>query len=188
MRTPCAVVVAVTLLLGTTGPVAAQINKETVPAVYVTGTATNDTATEDEGTVVYEQTVEWSDPRLPPTLRAEGAWYLYGDVPPGLEDEEVTVEAIEDYFVMVTEVNVLLDGSEGSWHGTGRALEQGSGPDPDLRYSYYVLEGDGAYEGMHALLRGAPGHDADGPWDEEYEGWIVESGLPPLPGPPTASR
>ena len=187
MRTPCAVVIAVTLLLGTTGPVAAQMNKElgTIPAAFVTGTATDGTLMGDEGRATWEQTVEWSDPRLPPTLRAEGAWYIYGDVPPGLEDEEVRVETIEDYFVMVTEVNVLLYGSEGDWHGTARAIKQGAGPDPERHYSYYVLEGDGAYEGMHALLRGAPDHDPDGPWDELYEGWIVESELPLLPGPPS---
>ena len=182
MRTPCAVVIAVTLLLGTTGPVAAQMNREPVPAVFVTGTVVGDTAgIEDEGRASWEQTVEWSDPRLPSTLEAEGAWYLYGDVPPELEGEEVGVEAIADYFVSVAEVNVLLDGSEGDWHGTARAIKQGYGPDPERHYSYYVLEGDGAYEDMHALLRGAPDHDPDGPWDEQYEGWIIESGLPPTP-------
>ncbi len=187
MRTPWVVAVAVALVFGSTVAVAAQMNKEAVRAVFVTGTAvgdTNDSATEDEGRATWEQTVEWSDPRLPPTLEVEGAWYLYGDVPPELEGEEVDVEAIEDYFVMVTEMNVLLDGSEGRWHGTGRAIKQGYGPDPERHYSYYVLEGDGAYEDMHALLRGAPDHDPDGPWDEQYEGWIIESGLPPLPGPP----
>ena len=85
---------------------------------------------------------------------------------------------------MITEVNILLDGSEGDWSGTGRGIEQGAGNDPERHYSYYVLEGDGAYEGMHALLRGAPDHDNDGPWDERYEGWIIESGLPSLPEPP----
>ena len=185
MRTPWAVVITVTLLLGTTGPVAAQMNRETVRAVFVTGTVVGDTAgAEAEGRASWEQTVEWSDPRLPPTLEVEGAFYLYGDVPPGLDGEEVGVEAIADYFVSVTEMNVLLDGSEGRWHGTGRAIKQGYGPDPERHYSYYVLEGDGAYEDMHALLRGAPDHDPDGPWDEQYEGWIIESEVPPLPGPP----
>ena len=187
MRTPWVVAVAVALVFGSTVAVTAQMNKETIPAVYVTGAVvgdTNDTATEDQGRASWEQTVEWSDPRLPSTLKAEATWYIYGDVPPGLAGEEVEVEAIEDYFVMVTEMSIVLDGTEGRWHGTGRAIEQGAGPDPERHYSYYVLEGDGAYEGMHALLRGAPGHDADGPWDEQYEGWIVESGLPPLPEPP----
>ena len=185
MRTSCAVVIAVTLLLGTTGPVAAQMNREAVRAVFVTGTVVGDTAaTEDEGRATWEQTVEWSDPRLPPTLEVEGAFYHNAHVPPELEGEEVGVEAIADYFVSVTEMNVLLDGSEGHWHGTGRAIKQGYGPDPERHYSYYVLEGDGAYEDMHALLRGAPDHDPDGPWDEQYEGWIIESEVPPLPGPP----
>lgn len=182
MRTPWAVLIAVGLLVGATASVGAQMNTEEVPAVFVKGTVTADTATEDEGRATWEQTIEWSDPRLPPTLTAEAAWYIYGAIPAGLEDEEI--EAVEDYLVMVTEINVRLDGSEGSWRGSGRAIEQGTGFDPEWHYSYYVLEGDGAYEGMHALLRGAPDDDADGPWDEEYEGWIVESALPPLPEPP----
>jgi hypothetical protein len=182
MRTPWVAAIAVALVIGSTGAVAAQMNDEAIPAAFVTGTVTDDTAIEDEGRVMWEQTVEWSDPRLPPTLNAEGAWYIYGDVPAGLEEEDI--EAIEDYLVMVTEVDLLLDGSEGSWRGTGRALEQGAESDPDRHYSYYVLEGDGAYDGMHALLRGAPDHDADGPWDEQYEGWIIESELPLLPEAP----
>lgn len=187
MRTPWVAAAVLALLVGSTGGVAAQMNDEAIPAEFVTGTVTDDAATEDEGRATWEQTVEWSDPRLPPTLKVEATWYIYGDVPVDLEEEEVELEVIEDALVMVTEMSVLLDGSEGSWRGTGRAVEQGAGPDPERHYSYYVLEGDGVYEGMHALLRGAPGHDANGPWDEEYEGWIVESEVPPLPGPPTAS-
>jgi hypothetical protein len=185
MRAPWVAILTVVLLIGATGSVNAQMNKEEVPAVFVTGTVTDDTATENEGRATWEQTVEWSDPRLPPTLKAEATWFIYGSVPADLEEEEVELEVIEEYLVMVTEMNVLLDGSEGSWRGTGRAIEQGAGTDPDRHYSYYVLEGDGVYDGMHALLRGAPGHDADGPWDEEYEGWIIESELPPLPELPT---
>ena len=189
MRTPWLVAAVLALLVTSTVAVTAQMNEWGIPAAFVTGTVvddTNDTATEVEGRASWEQTVEWSDPRLPPTLKVEATWYIYGRPPDDLEDEGL--EAIDDYFVMVTEMNVLLDGSEGRWHGTGRAIKQGYGPDPERRYSYYVLEGDGAYEDMHALLRGAPDHDADGPWDEQYEGWIIESEVPSLPGPPTASR
>jgi len=182
MRTPWVVAVAVALVFGSTVAVTAQMNEWGIPAAFVTDTVvgdTNDTATEDEGRASWEQTVEWSDPRLPSTLKAGATWYVYGDPPDDLMDEGL--EAIEDYFVMVTEMSVLLDGTEGRWHGTGRAIKQGAGTDPERHYSYYVLEGDGAYEEMHALLRGAPDHDNDGPWDEQYEGWIIESGLPPLP-------
>ena len=158
------------------------MNAEEVPAAFLTGTVVDGDATEDEGIVAYEQTVEWSDPRLPPTLRVNGAWYVYGEAPAG--PEEARVEALIDQGMMVTEMNVLLEGPEGSWRGTGRALEWSPDPDPDRHDSYFVLTGDGAYEGMHALLRGAPDHDADGPWDEEYEGWIIEAEIPPLPEAP----
>lgn len=175
--------IAALLLLGASVGVTAQMNTDEIPAVFVTGTVVDGDATEEEGIVAYEQTVEWSDPRLPPTLRVNGTWYVYGEVPAGLE--EAGPEALVDMGVMVTEMNMLLDGPEGSWRGTGRALEWSPDPDPDRHYSYYVLTGEGDYEGMHALLRGAPDHDANGPWDEEYEGWIIESGLPPLAEPPS---
>ena len=185
MRTSCVVAIALVLFIGSTGAVAAPMNKEEIPATFVTGTVINDTAMEDEGRVVYEQTVDWSDPRLPPTLRVEAAWYVYGDVAAALERLDAG-ESEDDAFasgvVMVVEMNALLDGADGSWQGTGRAVEAG-----DDRYSYYVLTGDGAYEGFHALLRGTPGHDTDAPWDEAYEGWIIESALPPLPEAPEPS-
>ena len=122
--------------------------------------------------------MDWSDPRLPPTLRVNATWYVYGGVPEAPEGQDAA--ALADELVMVVQMNVLLDGTEGDWRGTGRAIEQGAETDPDRRYSTYVLTGDGAYEGMHLLLRGAPGHDANGPWDEQYEGWLVESEVPPL--------
>jgi hypothetical protein len=185
MRTSFVAIISLVLIIGSTSAVMAQLNKDEVPAAFVTGYVTVDNAVEDEGHVVYEQTVDWSDPRLPPTLKVEGAWYLYGDVTTALERIDAG-ESEDDAWatgvVMVVEVNVLLDGDEGSWQGTGRGIEA------DDRYSYYVLEGDDAYEGMHVLLRGTPGHDANGPWDELYEGWIIETKLPPLPGSPTASQ
>lgn len=179
MRMPWTATVAVALVFGPVGAVTAQFNDEPTPAVFVTGTVADDSALEDEGRVNWEQTIEWSDPRLPSTLRAEGAWYIYGDVETLLERHDEGLgdeEALADVdLVMVVEVNVVLDGADGDWQGTGRGIEA------DDRYSYYVLEGSGDYEGMHALLRGVPGHDADGPWDEFYEGWIIESELPTLP-------
>ena len=186
MRTPLVVAAAVALVFGSVGAVGAQLNDEFIPAAFVTGTVVDGSSTEDEGRVTWEQTVQWSDPRLPPTLRVEADWYVYGDAMTVVERHEAGLgeeEAFADVeLLMVVEMNVLLDGPEGDWHGTGRGVEA------DDRSSYYVLEGDGAYEGMHALLRGTPGHDANGPWDEEYEGWIIESRLPPLPGSPTALR
>mgnify|MGYP001818274326 CR=1 FL=1 len=192
MHTSCVAIITLLLLIGSTGAVTAQLNEDEVPATFVTGYVTVDIAVEDEGRVTWEQTVDWSDPRLPPTLMAEGAWYVYGDPTTVAERHEAGLSEEEAFagvdLVMVVEMDVLLDGPEGDWQGTGRAIEQGAETDPDRRYSYYVLEGDGAYAGMHALLRGVLGHDADGPWDEQYEGWIIESELPQLPGSSTASR
>ncbi len=62
----------------------------------------------------------------------------------------------------------------------GRAIETAAD-----RYGYYELTGEGAYAGLHALLRGTPGMDADGPWDEDYEGLILEGELPRSPTQPS---
>ena len=165
MRTFSATIIALALLVGSTVGVTAQMNDETIPAVFVTGTVVDDTANENEGRVVYTQEVAWSDPRLPSSLQVNAAWYVSG-------------ESVTDA-VMTMEMNLLLEGPDGLWRGTGRAIEAIDG-----RYSYYVLIGEGAYEGLHALLRGAPGIDVNGPWDEDYQGWLFEGELPPLPAPP----
>ena len=60
--------VTLTLIAGLAAIAAAQ--EEPAPVTFVTGTVVDDSTTEDEGRVTWEQTVEWSDPRLPPTLRA----------------------------------------------------------------------------------------------------------------------
>lgn len=183
MRTPGLAVIVLALLIGSASAATAQMNTEEIPAAFVTGTVVDGDATADDGTVVYAQIVEWSDPRHPPELKAEATWYVYGDATTVLERHEGGLGEEEAFagldLVMVADMNVLLDGADGNWLGTGRGVEAG-----DDRYSYYVLEGDGVYAGLHALLRCPPGHDANGPWDELYEGWIIESPLPPLPEPP----
>ena len=182
MRTWCVAVIALVLLISPTSAVAAPMNKEEIPATFVTGTVIDDTAMEDEGRVVYEQTVDWSDPRLPPTLRVEAAWYVYGDVAAALERLDAG-ESEDDAFasgvVMVLEMNALLDGADGSWQGTGRAVE-----DEGDRYSQYELFGEGVYEGLFAVLRTTPGRDTHGPWEHSYEGYIFEADPLPFPEPP----
>jgi hypothetical protein len=113
---------------------------------------------------VYQQRIEWSDPRLP----AEH-WVRM--------DLEIHDESAPNG-VMTVQTSHLLTDSEGTWRGTGRAFET-----EHDRYSYYELVGEGAYEGLHALLRGTPGRDAHGPWDLEYEGWIIEGPLTQFPMP-----
>lgn len=184
MRRTTVAAVALTMLASTSVGAAAQMNMEEVPATFVTGIARMDgVPIEESGRITYEQTVAWSDPRLPSTLRVNATWYVYGTLPAGAEGEDP--EIVAQQLVLVIDMHCLLDGLEGSWRGTGRGVEQGVGEDAARRYSTYVLVGEGAYAGMHLLLRGAPGHDADGPWDERYEGWLIETEVPPLSQAPT---
>lgn len=115
--------------------------------------------------IIIEQQVEWSDPRLP---TEHWVWLDYTAY--GSDDPESGV--------MTVRTSNLLAGADGDWRGTGRAFET-----EDDRYSYYELVGDGAYEGLHAFLRGAPGKDAHGPWDWSYEGWILDGEPQAFPEP-----
>jgi len=114
---------------------------------------------------LYEQRVSWSDPRLP----AEH-WVRMGLAGFGSDDPATGV--------MTVQTSHLLEGADGSWRGNGRVIE-----DADGRSSHYVLTGEGAYEGLYALLQGTPGVDAHGPLDYSYEGYIFEGELPPFPDP-----
>jgi len=113
---------------------------------------------------LLEQHVDWSDPRLPTKH-----WVL-------LDYAAIFTEEPAGAMNVVT--SHLLEDADGSWRGTGRAVE-----DADARFSQYVLTGEGAYEGLYALLQGTPGMDAHGPWDHSYEGYIFEGTLPPLRDP-----
>jgi hypothetical protein len=160
-------------------PSAAVLAQSEAPgaSTYVTGTAVEQFGFEGdavsisiEGDVtheaghVYMQRMAWSDDRLPAEhwIRMDLGFYDEGS-----EDGVMTVQTSH-----------LLADSKGAWRGTGRAFET-----EDDRYSYYELQGEGAYEGLHALLRGAPGVDAHGPWDLEYEGWILQGALTAFPPP-----
>ena len=81
---------------------------------------------------------------------------------------------------------ILLEDEQGRWRGTGRSVM-----DADEKYSLYVLTGEGAYDGLSALLRGVAPDDeeagllhAHAPWDMAYEGYIFEAELTPLPSEP----
>ena len=172
------------MLVGTAMGAAAQSEEPSTPA-YVTGTVlelstetgeyveqqAEDTVTSsDEAGVLREQghafgqRVEWSDPRLPSEHWIRLNLAIYGD------DPEVGV--------MTLETSHLLVDDQGIWRGTGRAFES-----LDDRDSYYQLVGEGAYDGLHAFLRGTPGVDAHGPWDAAYDGWIFEGEVPGFPEP-----
>jgi hypothetical protein len=172
--------VSICLLAGLSVAIWAQ-DEIPAPPTAVSGTVTEawgfspevaDTGQDERGdgvTVgrgyVEHQEVAWSDPRLPSTHWMRFDYLIYG------VDEPEPV-------MTVTSSHLLL-GPEGSWRGTGRALEWGD----DERSATYELVGEGAYEGLYALLHPAPGPDTPGPWDEAYEGFIFEGTLPAFPEP-----
>ena len=152
-------------------------SEEPGSATHVTGRAVEQTGFENVDTDVlqegditrekghtYMQRMDWSDPRLPAVHWIRMDLQIYDEPAPNN--------------VMTVQTSHLLTDSEGTWRGTGRAFETESD-----RYSYYELVGAGAYDGLHALLRGTPGQDAHGPWDIEYEGWIFKGTPTEFPEP-----
>jgi hypothetical protein len=121
----------------------------------------------DLGGGLIEQQVDWSDPRLPAKHWLTGNYHWIGEANEG-PDGAIT-----------TAISHLLEGPEGRWVGTGRFVE-----DADEQFGFYVLTGEGAYGGLYALLRGAPGMDQHGPYDLAYEGYIFEGDLLPFPDAP----
>lgn len=111
---------------------------------------------------VEHQEVAWSDPRLP-----SPHWIRM--------DYDIRQVDEPDGVMTVTSSHLLI-GEEGSWRGNGRAVETADG-----RWSTYEFTGEGAYEGLYALLQGTPGVDAHGPWDQSYVGFIFEGTLPAFP-------
>jgi hypothetical protein len=185
--------VMLALVGGLGGAVVAQ-DQEPTPVTFVTGTVA-EAYTLDQGdtdlasdlasydlrgyevmtqTAPIRQVVEWSDPRLPTDL-----WLTLG---------YTLISTGEDDFdgAMNTAWQSLLEDEQGRWHGTGRSVK-----DPDEKYSLYELTGEGAYEGLSALLRGTTPDDmeagllhAHAPWDMAYEGYIFETELTPFPDVP----
>ena len=176
--------VILTLLGGLGGAAMAQDDEEEVfGATHVTGTTpmlrnTDDgTPTfKDAGLAIYGEAqvreVEWSDPRLPSSMRL--------------------TQNLDAYFVDSDEVgvaialvqNVRLDGPDGAWTGTAYGLLEGTEANTYPQTVLMVLEGEGAYEGLSAMFRTvyeeppAEGEPAD--WD----GYILEGEMTPLPEPP----
>ena len=185
--------VILALLVGLSLAVVAQDEGPT-PITFVTGMVTElnqyEFSEEDDGDLSvadirgYEvmtqsaplgQVVEWSDPRLPTDL-----WLSLGftRISQG-EDQPESVRAMNLAW------QSLLEDEQGRWRETGRSVL-----DADEKYSLYVLTGEGAYDGLSALLRGVAPDDeeagllhAHAPWDMAYEGYIFEAELTPMPDP-----
>lgn len=177
---------AMLALLGGLSVAAMAQDEEPAPVTSVTGTVaeayTYDADSGGRDTFSYDtrgygvtgggldlmrQVVEWSDPRLLTDL-----WLT-------LDHTLIRSAADEHDGAMNTASRSLLEDEAGRWRGTGRFVM-----DADERYSFHVLTGEGAYEGLHALLHGVTPAHAQGFWDLAYEGYIFEAELTPFPDEP----
>ena len=110
-------------------------------------------------------TVEWSDPRLPRTMRIQqDAALHHGDM-----------TSYDDWMILAA-ITARLDDSDGAWTGSGYGVIGTDGQSWQA-----VLEGEGTYEGLSALLEVTwTGEDYT---ILEFDGWILESPLPSMPEP-----
>ena len=177
------------MLLGGLGSVAVGQDDE-VAASHVVGTVTSTrtvspftyTHTDDFSHntgygAVYEVAVDWNDPRLPSPIRSTENWdyYYAGDV-----------GAFGNVGAPVFG-NVRLEGPDGAWtgieYGLMEELAEGAEGYPQMRLMF--LSGEGAYEGLSAVLERKYENDAPSSYDSPtYEGYILEGGLPPIPEAP----
>ena len=156
-------------------------------ATYVTGTSTGNrtvhVATHSNITNpsppytssggVYERDVAWSDPRLPSLMRIAENWSFYP-----VEDRDDIDGAMQ--FVQ----HIRLDGPDGAWTGPCYALVEET---PDEHYPQTVLmilEGQGAYEGLSAMLRATYDEPPAAGEIPSWDGYIFEGALTAMPEPP----
>lgn len=177
------VAISVALCLGLAAPVTAQ--DDPAPVTFVTGTVAAvyghsfseanvpsdlrgyEVTVGTSQPALMRQVVEWSDPRFPSDLWLALDYTLIWKPSDVLDGAMNTVS------------RSLLEDEQGRWRGTGRWVN-GAGE----RYSFYVLVGEGAYEGLYALLQGVTPADAEGPWDLAYEGYVFEAEMLPFPDEP----
>ncbi len=114
--------------------------------------------------MVGEWTVWWSDPRLPSKMWHRLDYEGYGT------DES-------DGGVTPYATSVLLMDDQGSWVGTGRGVGYDEG------FVQTVLVGEGAYDGLYAII---DRHDtvlSNGHPMRQFVGFIFEGELTPMPDP-----
>lgn len=174
----------------TGGPAAAPAatdEDEGVAATYVTGTSSgNRTVHRATYTVgeayahntghggVYERDIAWSDPRLPSLMRLAENWDFYAVG--GSEEINGAISIMS---------NVLLTGPDGAWTGTAYGLLEETKPVETYPQTVVMmLEGEGAYEGLSAMLTTTYDEPPAGGTIPDWEGYIFEGELAPMPEAP----
>ena len=166
----------------------AQEDDDGVAATHVTGTTSSGNRTIHRATYeiaddfshntgyggVYERDVEWSDPRLPSLMRLSENWDFYGI---GGSDE------INGAISLVQ--SVRLDGPDGAWTGTAYGLLEETKPVETYPQTVLlILEGEDAYAGLSAMLRTVYDEPPAGGEIPDWEGYIFEGGMTPIPEAP----
>ena len=161
--------VTLVLLGGLGGEVLAQAEGDNPLVTHVTGTII-DTVYDDSTAEItyapgdvthatgatYIETNEWSDPRLPAEKRLILDFTTYPD---------------DGGRLMVARTSIRLDGPDGAWVGTGVGLAYPDGTSEGQD----VLVGEGAYEGLTAVLHCGT--------DLVCDGYIFEGPMPTQPDP-----
>jgi hypothetical protein len=104
-------------------------------------------------------TVDWSDPRLPAAMTT---MVNIDEHPLEFGNAATWAQAHR------------LDGPDGAWVGVGYGAVF-----PEGEVGLILLTGEGAYEGLGAVLKVIPPDDGE----VIYEGYLYDTGLPPLPAP-----
>lgn len=158
---------AISAFLGAV-PMAVAAQTDEGSATWVTGTTSTaefrppESVTEGPPTLIrgigFTRTVDWSDPRLPTAMTTI---VNVDEHPLGSGMAATWAQAHR------------LDGPDGAWVGVDRGAVF-----PDGEVGLLFLTGEGAYEGLGAVLRGSPAGD-----EVMYEGYIYDTGLPPVADP-----
>jgi hypothetical protein len=174
--------VTVSLLGGPSIVVLAQDDEDQViTATYVTGETidklevspgvySESNGVEQLRDSTYEDTFEWSDPRLPSVMQIS---------------ENLDIRYREDGDAWAWVGNIRLEDEDGAWAGPEYGMGEWSGDRLLLHPRMMLLTGEGAYEGLTAMLQRRWETDDPG-YPASVEGYIFVGDLPPMPDEPSA--
>ncbi len=121
------------------------------------------TLTDDQ----YELEIAWSDPRLPPMKHGRENLHLYH------QGDDLRAQTLAG--------TIRLEGPDGAWVGTAHGMADEDATRGRQLTKIMVLDGEGAYEGLHAVI--VTTIDEGVSPMPSYEGFIYEGEAPSLPDP-----
>ncbi len=184
MRTLCIGVFALGLMVGVAG--AAAADGETPVASYVSGTIVESFGPPPESVeaddvdrllLLSERDVDWSDPRLPSRMLTRTLM----DTREGLHPEG-------SVWPSVIAISYRLEDADGAWVGGGHGFDASPEAMPSESFGpmgveLATLSGEGAYEGLSAILVLYVDVTDWGAGEYVFEGYIYEGEPPPVLDP-----